>query len=71
MKAAVLTGDRLDDGHREPVALLLQRESLRPWNILFHRYRVEVFILVYRHNPYNQFAHCRGSCSFPVRCALK
>lgn len=35
MKAAVLTGDRLNDGHREPVALLLQREYLRPWNIFF------------------------------------
>lgn len=30
----VLTGDRLDDGHREAIALHLQRESLRPWNIL-------------------------------------
>lgn len=29
-----MTGDRLDDGQREAIALPLQREFLRPWNIL-------------------------------------
>lgn len=61
----------MDDGHREAVALPLQSESLRPWNILTEaRLHSRNIFSVCSRNPRDEFAHCRGCCGFCVCSVL-